>query len=96
MRDQKGNLRPNYKQTQKQTKEKREPLQPLAKPHLSTPEQPSVQSDHRGKKASNKEEKLAAREGHMPPMLGNASPRIKPTPSPPPPQPSSRGIHKPS
>ncbi|GMN63125.1 hypothetical protein TIFTF001_032205 [Ficus carica] len=48
------------------------------------PEQPSARSDHRRKKASNKEEKPAIREGHTTPTMGNAGPRIDPTPSPPP------------
>ncbi|GMN46941.1 hypothetical protein TIFTF001_016129 [Ficus carica] len=46
------------------------------------PEQPSARSDHREKKANNKEEKPAMREGHTPPTTGNASPRTDPTPSP--------------
>ncbi|GMN62478.1 hypothetical protein TIFTF001_031558 [Ficus carica] len=46
------------------------------------PEQPSAQSDHRGKKANNKEGKPAAHEEHTPPTTSNASPRTDTTPSP--------------
>ncbi|GMN68621.1 hypothetical protein TIFTF001_037679 [Ficus carica] len=46
------------------------------------PEQPSAQSNYRGKKANNNEEKPAACEGHTPPTTGNVGPRIDPTPLP--------------
>ncbi|GMN19380.1 hypothetical protein TIFTF001_039792 [Ficus carica] len=48
------------------------------------PKQPLVQLDHCEKKANNKEDKSAAREGHTPPMTDNPGPRTDPTPSPPP------------
>ncbi|GMN44355.1 hypothetical protein TIFTF001_013546, partial [Ficus carica] len=89
--DQHKNLRPEGKpppllqtNTENRQKEKVKPLQPPAKPHPSTLEQPSVRLDHRGKKANNKEEKSAVHEGHTPPTTGNADPRTNPTPLPPP------------
>lgn len=77
-----GNLHSYYKQTQKTEKEKREPLQPLAKPHPLTLKQPSERLDHCIKKVSNKEENLAVHEGHIPPMTSNAGRRTDLTPLP--------------